>query len=564
VKLQSSILALVISACAASVATVRGQDHALLDALVQKGVLTNREAGEIEAKDQKDYDSTAASKISLSSSIKSITFYGDLRLRYEQRTGSIANGSAITPTGTFSHGDSEDLSRWRYRLRFGMKGTLYDNFFFGIRAATNPNYDRSGNVTFGHSDAAGPFGKDQSLPGIDQVYLGWHATSDFTLTGGQMPNPFYTTSMVWSEDLNPAGAAEQYDHTFDNNLEVFATAGQFVYQAAAGNGVVNGIGGSTSNYTTFLYGEQVGLKYNFSKDTYVKAGASIFTYSGTKGSSITTVGGLYSDTPLNLSNTGANTSTGAVTVTGQENNSPSFFNGPFVGAADAPISNVSGINDLAVVEFPVEFDFKIGPGVHSSSAPVDPKDVKDASAPEETTGWSVPMRIFGDFAYNLEANERADAARTAIESIGAGTGNVGVTAPGTAAGNAALIASPTFQGVLNSGKGFLDQAAYQVGIEAGQLKKKGDWDGRLFWQSTGYYAVDPNLIDADIFNAATNMEGVVVSVAHNWTDGLTSTVRYAYASPVNGRLATPNVNQDLQIGDIRQYNLFQADLMWKF
>jgi hypothetical protein len=24
------------------------------------------------------------------------------------------------------------------------------------------------------------------------------------------------------------------------------------------------------------------------------------------------------------------------------------------------------------------------------------------------------------------------------------------------------------------------------------------------------------------------------------------------------------VNQDLQEGDIRQYNLFQADLMWKF
>jgi hypothetical protein len=34
--------------------------------------------------------------------------------------------------------------------------------------------------------------------------------------------------------------------------------------------------------------------------------------------------------------------------------------------------------------------------------------------------------------------------------------------------------------------------------------------------------------------------------------------------PVNGRLATPNVNQDLQEGDIRQYNLFQADVMWKF
>ena len=34
-------------------------------------------------------------------------------------------------------------------------------------------------------------------------------------------------------------------------------------------------------------------------------------------------------------------------------------------------------------------------------------------------------------------------------------------------------------------------------------------------ESTGYHAVDPNLIDADIFNAAPNMQGAVVSVAHN-------------------------------------------------
>ncbi len=539
------------------------QDSALLDALVEKGVLTNREAKEIEDKDQKAYDSTAASKITLGPSIKSLTFYGDLRLRYEQRTGNIPSGSAITPTGTFAHGDSEDLSRWRYRLRFGVKGTLYDNFFFGIRAATNPYYNRSGNVNFGASDAAGPFGKDRSIPGIDQVYLGWHANDDFTLTGGQMPNPLYTSNMIWAEDLNPAGAAEQYDHTFNDNLEVFATAGQFVYQAAAGNGVVNGIGGGTSNYTTFLFAEQVGFKYNFDKNTFFKAGATMYTYSGTKGSAITTVGGLYSSSPNNLSNTAANTSTGAVSVTGQENNSPSYFNGPFVGAADAPVSNVSGINDLAVLEVPMEFDFKIGPGVHSGNASGDPKDMKGVSTAEESTGWVLPMRLFADFAYNFEADARADAARGAIDSIGAGTGNVGVTAPGGAA-NTALIESPTFQGVLDSGKTFLDQAAYQVGIEAGQLKKKGDWDGKLFWQSTGYYAVDPNLIDADIFNAATNMEGVVASVSHNWTDGLSSTVRYAYANPVNNKLATPNVNQDLQIGDIKQYNLFQADLMWKF
>jgi hypothetical protein len=522
-----------------------------LDALVKKGVLSDKEAEDIEAQDQKEYNSTAASKITLASSIKSITFYGDLRLRYEMRDGVTSAGYTGSGGKLLTAGDSEDDNRWRYRLRFGLKGTLYDNFFFGIRAATNPTYDRSGNVTFGHSDGAGPFGKGQSLLALDQVYLGWHATDDITLTGGQMPNPFYTTNLVWDDNINPAGAAEQYNHDF-GGFDLFATAGQFVYQAAAGNGFTNGLGSGTSFDNTFMYGEQVGFKYNFDKDTFFKGAATMYTYSGTVGNSNTggTVAGLYSANPL---------------VFSAPNASPSFFNGPFVGAASAPLTNVSGINDLAVLETPFEFDFKIGPGVHTSTS-TDPKDMKAITT--ETTGWSVPMRIFGDFAYNFEASERADQAREAINSmLATGTSNTGVSTAATAGvtgTNATIVGSNTFQGVLHSGKGFLDQAAYQVGVEAGQLKKKGDWDGKLFWQSTGYYAVDPNLIDADIFNAATNLQGVVVAVSHNWTDGVSSTLRYAYAMPVNGQLATPSVNQDLQEGNIREYNLFQADLMWKF
>jgi hypothetical protein len=525
-KLQFTMVGVMVLSAIAMAGPIRAQENdALLDALVKKGVLSNQEAEDIRADEEKDYSSTAASKISLSSSIKSITFYGDLRLRYEMRDGTTPAGATGSGGAHLAHGDSEDLNRWRYRLRFGVKGDLYDQFFYGLRIATNPNYDRSGNVTFGHGDAAGPFGKDQSLLSLDEVYLGWKPTSDITLTGGQMPNPLYTTNLVWDDNINPAGAAEQWDHTFDNGLEVFATAGQFVYQAASGNGITNTVGGGQNFPNTFIYAEQAGIKYKFNDDTAFKIAATMYTYSGTSAASgATTVAGLYGTSPLNLA---------------APNNSPSYFTGPFVGAASAPTSNVTGINDLAVLEVPAEFDFK---------------------------GWGVPMRFFSDFAYNFEADNRADAARGAIEGIegNASTGNVGVTGTGNAPGNAALVNSPTFQGVLNSGKGFLDQSAYQVGYEAGTLKKKGDWQTRLYWQSTGYYAVDPNLIDADIFNAATNMQGIVVQASYNWTDGVTSTLRYAHATPVNGQLATPNVNQDLQLGDIRQYNLFQADLMWKF
>jgi hypothetical protein len=261
---------------------------------------------------------------------------------------------------------------------------------------------------------------------------------------------------------------------------------------------------------------------NFNENTYFKMAATMYTYSGAANGSSTTVAGLYSSSPLNYS---------------APNNSPSLYNGPFVGISSAPGSNVTGINNLAVVEVPMEFDFKIG---------------------------KLPMRVFSDFAYNFQADQRADQARNAVSAMEAtGVSNVGVTAP-PAGTMAAFNASTPVQGLMGSGKSFLDQAAYQIGVEAGQQKKKGDWDSKVYWQSTGYYSIDPNLNDADIFNAATNLEGVVVQVSHCWTDAITSTVRYAHASPVNDKLATPNFNQDLQVSTIHDYNLFQADLMWKF
>jgi hypothetical protein len=512
-------------------APVRAQsDSALLDALVKKGVLSDQEAEDIRADEEKDYSSTAASKINLSSSIKTITFYGDLRLRYELRDGTTPAG--ITGQGgTIGTDGSQDRNAWRYRLRFGFKGDLYDNFFYGIRVSTNPYYNRSGNVTFGHSDDGGAFGKGYSLMAVDQVYLGWKPTSDITLEGGQIIQPLYTTNMVWDDNINPVGAAEQFDHTFDNGLEVFGTLGQYLISAASGNGITNTIVGSASTATnpnvnfgnTFMFAEQAGIKFKFDDDTFFKAAATMYEYTGENANYDSTVAGNYSTNPLVLSGS---------------TQSPTFNDGPFVGAAAPFTTNDTGENDLLIFELPAEFDFK---------------------------EFGVPMRVFGDFAYNLEGQERADAARNALlQGNAAGVTTGAGTGLGVAPTLGQLQASPTGQGVLTSGKGFLDDSAYEIGFEAGQLKKKGDWDTKIYWQSVGYYALDPNLVDADIFNAATNMQGIVVSASYNWTDGLSSTVRYAHGGDVNGKMATPNVTQDLTLGDIKTYDLFQADLQWKF
>lgn len=508
-------------------------DNALLDTLVQKGVLSSKEAQDILAKQESAMNQPSADKLHIGSAFKDLTLFGDLRIRYEMRDATTPVGMVSNSGAVYNHGDSQTMNRFRYMLHFGVKGNLYDNFFFGIRASTNPNYDRSGNVSFGHSDAAGPFGKDQSLIAIDQVYLGYHAPEDVTLMIGQMPNQLYTTGLVWDPNLNPAGATEMWKYKIGDNAEFYTTWGQYNYQEAAGNGIWNsinptggGTGGVNNNFDdTYMLAEQIGFKYDFDKDTFYKMGFTFYTYTGTESASATSVASLYSTTPIAI---------------GAPNASPSYFNGPFVGAASAPTSNVTGINNLAVAELPMEVDFKID---------------------------KVPIRVFGDMAYNTEAAARADAARGALNALAAApasAGNTGVTGTGTASTTQAMLASRDFQGVLNSGKGFMDQSAFQIGVEAGELKKKGDWDGKLFYQSTGYYAVDPNLIDADIFNAAPNMQGIVASVSHNWTDGLSSTLRYGYGFRVNDQMATPNVNQDLQVSTMDSYQLIQVDLALKF
>ena len=41
----------------------------------------------------------------------------------------------------------------------------------------------------------------------------------------------------------------------------------------------------------------------------------------------------------------------------------------------------------------------------------------------------------------------------------------------------------------------------------GQLKAKIDWEIRAWWQHAEQYALDPNLVDSDIFDSRVNDEG---------------------------------------------------------
>jgi cell division protein FtsB len=72
--------------------------------------------------------------------ITELELFGDMRLRYEYRGGRFPGDDPDHPN------DWQEREGERYRLRLGLRGTLLDDWFFGVRLETSVSA-RSTNVT---------------------------------------------------------------------------------------------------------------------------------------------------------------------------------------------------------------------------------------------------------------------------------------------------------------------------------------------------------------------------------------------------------------------------------
>ncbi len=209
--------------CAAPVAARAQEAHdPLLDLMIEKGMVTREEAarvqGEAEARRTNAPGSRfkmPESKWKINNAVKSVELFGDIRLRFEHR-------EASTPLG-----DRMELDRERAAVRFGLRGDLFEDFYYGLRLETSTN-PRSTWINFGGSSPS-PSGKSSNGINVGQAYAGWRPESWLDVTVGRMPNPLFTTPMVWDPDLNPEGAAERVKYAV-GKAEFFANFGQFLYQ----------------------------------------------------------------------------------------------------------------------------------------------------------------------------------------------------------------------------------------------------------------------------------------------------------------------------------------------
>src|SRR5437660_12860065 len=323
-------IALVVGLLFSLTSVLRAQDAgALLDLLVKKRLITDQEAEEVRAELTKQVSETGGGKWKLSTPLTELELYGDVRLRYAYQCGQTDDNSPLArpANGVAGHDDWQERDRWRYRLRLGLRGTLADDWFFGIRLETSTN-PRSTNVTFGDdSGVNGPFSKDSDRISVGQAYLGYKGFKDVTLTVGRMPNPLVTTPMVWDPDINPEGLAEQWKHTynfefgggeapaaaesygkeggkdiiapaasepFKLKLDLFVNFAQFIYDDVnpenplgprAGNSA--GAGAATHqtgqlipNTDALLLAWQAGARVTFPKNIFLQIAPTIYNYTG--------------------------------------------------------------------------------------------------------------------------------------------------------------------------------------------------------------------------------------------------------------------------------------------
>jgi Putative porin len=316
-----------------------------------------------------------------------------------------------------------------------------------------------------------------------------------------MPNPLVTTFMVWDPDINPEGLAEQWKHSFTIGsagvetlsavskegknvaavtakpeplikLELFANFAQFLYDDAnpenplgvRATTTANGGHQLVPNTDAFLLAWQVGAKLNFPKTFYFQFAPTIYNYTG-------------------------NGDTFNVHFRGGD---PNLTNSTSLA------QNQTGINSLLLFDVPMELGWKID---------------------------KLPMRIFADFAVNLDGDDRAAAA-------------------------------------WRPGHG--DQRyAYQIGAGIGQLKKKHDWQLNVFWQRQDQYSVDPNLIDTEFWDSKLNLQGIGATAGYMLSDAVWVNFTYGYAWRADDALGTGG-GGDIAINPVTNFQLFQADLNFKF
>ncbi len=222
-KTIHTLVAGILAAGCASIAQAQSSD-ALLNKLVQKGVINAQEADDLKKEADAGFTKAHQSKTGLPDWVTQLKFSGDLRGRYEMFRQENEDAGASAP--------NKPRDRFRYRLRVGTTVTMKENFELGFRVTSaEPSEDGTGgdpiaqNTTFQNNGS-------KKFVYIDTAYGKWTPVKSgpWLLSGtvGKMENPFAVSDMVFDGDYTPEGAALQAGYSINEKHAIKLNSGFFV------------------------------------------------------------------------------------------------------------------------------------------------------------------------------------------------------------------------------------------------------------------------------------------------------------------------------------------------
>jgi hypothetical protein len=237
--------------------------------------------------------------------VKRFHVTGDVRLRYEDdmfpsgnAIGNFTNFNAInTSSSGFNVNTSspqlpqynvdQDRNRFRLRARIGAGIDLGENFTAGMRIATGSDDNPvTENQTLGgaNSGQGGNFAKYQIW--LDRAFIRYDVGNpedkNLVLTVGRFDNPFFSTSMLWADDLGFDGAMFKGTYHVTPGLTPFLTGGAF----PVFNTDLNFSSNQSAKFQSedkYLFAVQGGTRWTINKDFSVIGAGAFYDFENIQG-----------------------------------------------------------------------------------------------------------------------------------------------------------------------------------------------------------------------------------------------------------------------------------------
>jgi hypothetical protein len=243
--------------------------------------------------------------------VKRFHVSGDIRVRYEgdffpdgNATGSIINFNAINTGSPFdaniaqgslksglvpTYNVDQDRNRFRLRARIGAGIDLGENFYAGMRVGTgSDDQPVTENQTLGGaSGQGGNFSKYQIWldRGFIKYELGAQPDKDFSISVGRFDNPFFSTSMIWGDEIGFDGFMARGKYQVADGVTPFLVAGAFPIFNTDLNFGTNSTeaGNGYQSEDKWLYAAQGGTTWIIDKDFTFKGAVAFYDFENIQG-----------------------------------------------------------------------------------------------------------------------------------------------------------------------------------------------------------------------------------------------------------------------------------------